>query len=392
MSVELEIGQVMARWRCFDDDVLVAEFKSVVVAWGEEAYRVLLMNLTGVCLPAWQAKSCWNAAVRRRKRVFSGGGLLTALFRSLNREAGFLKSQMLEDALAGVTLKGTPEVDDLTLLYRRGSFEDYLDQVLATQRADDTKGPAVVLIELDQYDRYVQSCGSSAGNEALMAVSCMLRQCSEPGDMAARFEGGRFALMLNRGDCQRACEVAQRLRCLIEQAVFPGQKKLFTRNLTASLGGSLFSENGRTAQGLIAVAEMHLHLARAEGNRVFSGFSEKRRWVRSKHQSVVEYAVPGGGGFRPGVSHDLSTTGISIGCGAETLQLGAWILLRFRRPFWSSSAQIPAQVCSIRKEQDNDAFRLGVCFKAPPEMVRDFLPDSFKSLISTTGIQGGCEA
>ncbi|GAB2505916.1 ligand-binding sensor domain-containing diguanylate cyclase [Lysobacter humi (ex Lee et al. 2017)] len=155
--------------------------------------------------------------------------------------------------------------DALTALANRRALDEALDVALANARARATP-VCLLLVDIDHFKAVNDGHSHAVGDLALRAVAAILQAQSRQHDLAARWGGEEFALLL--ADCTRtqAQAVAERVRSAIESldcdSFAPGLR------LTASIGIACEPGDGSVAD-LIARADAALYRAKREGrNRV----------------------------------------------------------------------------------------------------------------------------
>lgn len=102
------------------------------------------------------------------------------------------------------------EHDGLTGLHNNRAFLDRYGRAL--ERAIATREPlAIVLIDVDRLKAINDAFGHPAGNEALIHVAEALRSSKRAADVAARWGGDEFAILLEGADAAAATRVAERV-------------------------------------------------------------------------------------------------------------------------------------------------------------------------------------
>jgi diguanylate cyclase (GGDEF)-like protein len=157
------------------------------------------------------------------------------------------------------------EQDPLTRLLNRRSFDRQARH--EAQRAQRSDGPwAVLMIDIDHFKRLNDSLGHAAGDAALVAVADALRVALRTEDLAARWGGEEFVLLLVGTAPDAALLAAERIRVALAGLALSHQDSAF--NITASIGVA-------TAHGAMALAvvlqraDEALYAAKAAGrNRV----------------------------------------------------------------------------------------------------------------------------
>jgi diguanylate cyclase (GGDEF)-like protein len=176
------------------------------------------------------------------------------------------RTQYLEGKLLGELL----ERDPLTGLKNRRSFDEHLQRIwLQAQR--DGRTVAVLMIDADDFKGYNDTYGHQAGDATLRRIGAVLREFGRrPLDLAARYGGEEFALIMNDVTLEHASKVAEQLRAAVAGLGIAHSAARAARTVTLSVGVSVGKPVlGRTAHGLVGLADEALYAAKAEGrNRV----------------------------------------------------------------------------------------------------------------------------
>lgn len=165
--------------------------------------------------------------------------------------------------------------DRLTGLYNFAFFSDTLRR--ETERATRYGGAlSLVLFDVDTFKSFNDSHGHEAGNRLLAEVGRVIESSRRSADVAARFGGEEFALLVP-GDTAAAVEAAERIRLAIARVIVPvghGQHD----GRTISAGVAAFTP-GTTPDALVEAADRALYLSKRRGrNRVsVSGESQAVR-------------------------------------------------------------------------------------------------------------------
>lgn len=162
--------------------------------------------------------------------------------------------------------------DGLTGLANRRHFDHRLNAEF--KRATRDRSPiAVVMLDVDYFKPFNDSEGHVAGDACLQMIGqAMLAGQRRPGDIAARFGGEEFTILLPDTDLAGAFAVAETVRATIAALKFPhGGSPL--RIVTASAGVySCIPARGQSARSLVEAADRGLYLAKASGrNQVCAG-------------------------------------------------------------------------------------------------------------------------
>jgi diguanylate cyclase (GGDEF)-like protein len=153
--------------------------------------------------------------------------------------------------------------DPLTGLYNRRYMQEFLDRELHSARRKH-RPVAVLMLDLDHFKRYNDNLGHSAGDRALVAVGETLQCSVRAEDIACRYGGEEFALILPecslRQATVRAEEIRQRLQELRSQ---PGVQAAGL--LTVSIGVAAFDETTDRVDLLLKFADDALYEAKRNG-------------------------------------------------------------------------------------------------------------------------------
>ena len=161
------------------------------------------------------------------------------------RELERLVAQRTEELrLANEKLQLLATTDELTGLANYRKFRDFLEY--EWQRARRTKRPvSLIICDLDNFKFFNDTYGHQAGDECLKKVALeMSRCCQRSSDLACRYGGDEFAVVLPETDAAGAYVVAERIREAIERL------ELSDLGLRKTNGGSNSSgENGGNKSG-----------------------------------------------------------------------------------------------------------------------------------------------
>jgi diguanylate cyclase (GGDEF)-like protein len=151
-------------------------------------------------------------------------------------------------------------VDGLTGLANRRAATDALHAEAA--RAERLETPlSVVLADLDEFKEVNDVHGHAVGDEVLRAFAEVLRETLRESDVAGRWGGEEFLLLLPGADEEGAAQLAERLRIALAARGFPGVPGL---RVTASFGVAEYGGETNTEQ-LLAAADRALYRAKRAG-------------------------------------------------------------------------------------------------------------------------------
>jgi diguanylate cyclase (GGDEF)-like protein len=168
------------------------------------------------------------------------------------------------------SLKRSAEVDKLTGLSTRSFFERVAARRI--EQAKDNGTPiACVVLDVDDFKSYNDSHGHGAGDEILRCVARAMSESARADELVARYGGEEFVLLLN-GDVEGAREVAERMRRTVQKKCVPEREGTLERLVTVSLGVAPLTEEIRTLERLIAIADAEMYRAKKTGKNKVSVF------------------------------------------------------------------------------------------------------------------------
>jgi len=171
---------------------------------------------------------------------------------------------------ANAQLEHAATHDALTGLPNRVLLADRLAQATA-QSERYSRGFAVLVADLDRFKSINDSLGHIAGDEMLKEVARRLSQLLRKADTLARLGGDEFVLVLNEITGPRDAEtVASKvLASLAEPVTLSG----LDVQISASIGVSVFPEDGVDAETLLQHADAAMYHAKKNGRSTFQFFA-----------------------------------------------------------------------------------------------------------------------
>ena len=163
---------------------------------------------------------------------------------SLHKKAGKFQQLSITDSLTG-------------LLNRR-----YLDERLQEEvnRSNREGSPmSFMMIDIDNFKQYNDRFGHQAGDEVLRMTAACLKTSLRSADIAARFGGEEFCLLLPNTNLSEARMIGERIRQRVENTNFPN------RVVTVSVGVSAYSPLHNSPQEIIEAADKALYQAKRIG-------------------------------------------------------------------------------------------------------------------------------
>ena len=146
-------------------------------------------------------------------------------------------------------------LDALTGAYNRRYFEEYL------KNAEVSAG--VVMIDLDDFKLYNDTCGHDAGDAVLRTVVETIRRCIRATDILVRYGGDEFLLIMPGITEDRFTQQLRYIKRRIHKSDIPGYSGL---RLSVSIGGILAVKEPLT--NAVSRADKNMYLAKNRKNTV----------------------------------------------------------------------------------------------------------------------------
>jgi len=163
-------------------------------------------------------------------------------------------------------LESLATLDGLTGLLNRRSFDERLtSEMRRASRAEQSL--ALLMVDLDDFKPYNDAHGHQIGDECLRKVAAAIRGAlSRAGDVAARYGGDEFAVILPGADRIGALQVAEHIRQRIADLRIANPFSAISQSLTLSIGGcaAAIGFDG-SAERLVALSDAELYRAKRGG-------------------------------------------------------------------------------------------------------------------------------
>jgi diguanylate cyclase (GGDEF)-like protein/PAS domain S-box-containing protein len=160
--------------------------------------------------------------------------------------------------------------DALTGLPNRLSFVDTLNQTLERCKRH-AQGAAVVFVDLDRFKIINDTLGHAVGDAFLKIVADRLLACARSHESVARWGGDEFILTLE--NISSRDEVVDAVKRILQQLAEPFYLDGHELVPTASLGISMFPDDGQRPADLIKAADTAMYRAKERGRNDFEFFS-----------------------------------------------------------------------------------------------------------------------
>lgn len=176
-------------------------------------------------------------------------------------------SENLGMALANLQLRerliAQAITDPLTKLYNRRYLEESLIRELSRARRNNAS-IGIILLDIDHFKSFNDTHGHQVGDQVLESLGAFLKAHVRGSDIACRYGGEEFALVLPDSPPEKAVQRAEELREKVKYLSVQHQGGVIG-HITLSLGVSAYPKHGDTMEGLLLAADNALYQAKAEG-------------------------------------------------------------------------------------------------------------------------------
>ncbi|GHO70740.1 hypothetical protein KSC_096320 [Ktedonobacter sp. SOSP1-52] len=212
-------------------------------------FALVLLGIVGSLVLAWGSSELprRSALVREKARSLARE---KELREELQRAYEELDRLYQEQAQAALT-------DTVTGLLNHWAFMQQLDEAIARGQTERS-GFLLVFLDVDHFKAINDTWGHLAGDAVLRQVAERLRTALHAGDVASRYGGDEFALILDNVPITRAHEEGERLRRIIQSPPYSGPglgEPTAEVSVTTSIGVAAYGIHGTQANRLIDQAD-----------------------------------------------------------------------------------------------------------------------------------------
>jgi diguanylate cyclase (GGDEF)-like protein len=264
------MGSTGVRVAIYDDSALAAE--PFLAVWPDRAQEAPPAAVPPQAAPGLESTARFEVGGRRWRAVFTprirpfgdatpwqswavpGVGVLFSLllavyFETARRQALRMREQAITDPLTG--------------LYNRRYLWDFLERECLRARRSGAK-IAAIMIDVDRFKRVNDTHGHEAGDRILTEIAALLRRSVRRADLACRYGGEEFVLILPEASIELVRQRAEEIRAAVKQLpiLFRGKS---LGPVTVSLGIAVFPEDAEDAESLVRSADEAMYRAKREG-------------------------------------------------------------------------------------------------------------------------------
>lgn len=157
--------------------------------------------------------------------------------------------------------------DGLTGLYNRHYLNTHLDN-LVRHALNNNKPLSLMIMDMDHFKQVNDNYGHDTGDEILKLLSEIIIKSIRSADLAARFGGEEFVVLMPETEAQQAKDVAERIRKTVETTDMKVSHAVGSLKKTISIGVAFLNEMGDSGPALLKRADEVLYKAKHGGRNM----------------------------------------------------------------------------------------------------------------------------
>ncbi|TAN61834.1 MAG: EAL domain-containing protein, partial [Magnetospirillum sp.] len=183
--------------------------------------------------------------------------------------------------------------EELQHLAHYDPLTDLPNRLLATDRLEhamerclrDQRSLGLLFIDLDYFKRINDTLGHTVGDQVLQAVAQRMRAAIRAEDTVARLGGDEFMVILERADQpDDVAAIAMKIIAAISLPIIVNGRELTT---SASIGISIYPDDGRTRESLVQAADTAMYAAKDMGRNSYAFYTAEMTY-RVIHAVAVD--------------------------------------------------------------------------------------------------------
>lgn len=187
----------------------------------------------------------------------------------LNQAAPVIEARQLMQSL-----KNTAMRDPMTGLYNRRFIEDYIETLTSSiLRRKSNLG--ILMCDVDFFKQVNDTHGHDVGDQVIKGLAEILKKTIRTSDLAIRFGGEEFLLLLPDTDTEGCMILAERIRLAMKENVFNTPQGSLKKTL--SVGISLFPKHGNGFWECVKYSDLALYHAKEHGRDQCVMYSDEMR-------------------------------------------------------------------------------------------------------------------
>ncbi|SFV75059.1 diguanylate cyclase/phosphodiesterase (GGDEF & EAL domains) with PAS/PAC sensor(s) [hydrothermal vent metagenome] len=179
-----------------------------------------------------------------------------------------IENKILMDALRDTSLR-----DGMTGLYNRRFLDEVIDKIMHQAKRNNTTY-TIMMLDVDFFKKVNDTYGHDVGDKVIVAIGKILKESIRESDLAIRYGGEEFVVMLENATDEGAMEVAKKIHTTFAQTVFEvGDGK--TMQKTMSIGIAKYPRDSESIWQCIKLADTALYVAKTTGRNKIVIYEKK---------------------------------------------------------------------------------------------------------------------
>jgi len=261
-----------------------------------EALAPLLRLLTELDFEESEARTHWDGILRHRAeltfRLGREASVQLATLDYFQNLAPAIRNPKVVEMATFLATERSAITDGLTGLYNRPFFDASLRRELKRARRYGLAF-SLVMLDLDDFKMVNDLHGHVVGDEALARLADVIRASVREIDVACRYGGEEFALILPETSRTGAYIVSERIRVDAKETFDHqplGSRPSAQISMSVSGGIAIYPTDSNSAEGLVRMADKALYRSKHEGkNRITLHAEEKRRSPRLEAKKLLVF-------------------------------------------------------------------------------------------------------
>lgn len=261
-----------------------------------ESHAPLLRLLTQLDYTEAEAREHWSALLDHRKslsdKLEREVSLQVAALDYFQNVKNAIRLPKILEMSTFLATERNAITDGLTGLYNRQFFDASLRRELKRARRYGLAF-SLVMMDVDDFKRVNDIHGHVVGDEALHMTSDVIRASVREIDVACRYGGEEFAIILPETSRAGAFIVSERIRLDVHEVFNIQPVGTPQIELSVSGGIAIYPADSNSAEGLIRMADKALYRSKHDGkNQITLHADEKRRSPRLDSRNVLVFREP----------------------------------------------------------------------------------------------------
>lgn len=197
---------------------------------------------------------------------------IKGIFPKIENYVDSARSELVSKNLTEI-LRKSSTTDQLTGLYNRKFLDDFIDKTTPQiLRSHNSYG--ILMLDIDFFKAVNDNYGHDVGDKVIKVLSDVLKSCIRESDLAFRYGGEEFLIMLFNCDTNKIDAISNKIRITFsEQNIDTGSGASLRKTL--SIGYSSFPQDADSIWRCIKFADIALYEAKETGRNRVIGFQKE---------------------------------------------------------------------------------------------------------------------